>query len=89
WGQQYHAALPTPGMRGGTLSARLSGLESRLAAKTGTIANVNSLSGYLRTADGRDLTFSIMTNASGKSSAQMRRGIDVLVQALARARNLE
>jgi serine-type D-Ala-D-Ala carboxypeptidase/endopeptidase (penicillin-binding protein 4) len=86
WGPQYRAALPVPG-GSGTLSSRLSGLESRLAAKTGTIANVNSLSGYLTTADGRNLTFSIMTNASGKSSALMRRGMDVLVQALAQSRN--
>jgi serine-type D-Ala-D-Ala carboxypeptidase/endopeptidase (penicillin-binding protein 4) len=89
WGPAYRAALPTPGMRGGTLSNRLKGLEARVAAKTGTISNVNSLSGYLRTADGRDVTFSIMTNASGKPSSQMRAGIDSIVTALSRARNLE
>jgi D-alanyl-D-alanine carboxypeptidase len=44
---------------------------------------VNSLAGYLQTADGRVLTFSIMTNASGVSSAMVRRGIDTIVQALA------
>ncbi|HEX6558151.1 MAG TPA: D-alanyl-D-alanine carboxypeptidase/D-alanyl-D-alanine-endopeptidase, partial [Longimicrobiales bacterium] len=84
WGEQYRAALPVPGMRGGTLSTRLSGLETRLSAKTGSIANVNSLSGYVRTAGGRDLTFSVLTNGSGRSSADVRRGIDAFVQALAR-----
>lgn len=89
WGAQYRAALPTPGMRGGTLSTRLTGLETRVAAKTGTIANVNSLSGYVRTIDGRDLTFSIVTNASGRPAAEMRRAMDVLLQAIARERNWE
>lgn len=84
WGAAYRAALPTPGMRGGTLSSRLAGLENRLAAKTGTIANVNSLSGYLRTLDERDLTFVIYTNGSGRPSSEMRRAIDRLINALAR-----
>ena len=84
WGQQYHAALPAPGMRGGTLSSRLTGLESRLVAKTGTIANVNSLSGYLRTLDDRELTFSIYSNGSGRASADIRRAIDRIINTLAR-----
>lgn len=88
WGPQYHAALPVPG-GSGTLSSRLPGLETRLAAKTGTISNVNSLSGYVTTANGRQLTFSLMTNASGRSSAQMRRGMDALIQELARVRPAE
>lgn len=82
WGADYHAALPAPGMRGGTLSNRLSGLESRLVAKTGTISNVNSLSGYVRTFDDRNLTFAIYTNASGRASSEVRRAIDRLVNAL-------
>lgn len=84
WGDLYRLALPTPGLRGGTLSSRLAGLETRLSAKTGTIANVNSLSGYVRGADGRDLTFSILTNGSGRASSDVRRAIDVIVQAMAR-----
>jgi D-alanyl-D-alanine carboxypeptidase/D-alanyl-D-alanine-endopeptidase (penicillin-binding protein 4) len=84
WGPQYHAALPAPGMRGGTLSTRLAGLESKLVAKTGTIANVNSLSGYLQTLDGRELTFSIFSNGSGRASADIRRAIDRIVNTLAR-----
>jgi serine-type D-Ala-D-Ala carboxypeptidase/endopeptidase (penicillin-binding protein 4) len=86
WGADFRAALPAPGMRGGTLSSRLPGLETRLAAKTGTIANVNSLSGYLRTADNRDLTFAIYTNGSGRSSAEVRRAIDRIVNAMAQER---
>jgi D-alanyl-D-alanine carboxypeptidase/D-alanyl-D-alanine-endopeptidase (penicillin-binding protein 4) len=84
WGADYRAALPAPGMRGATLSNRLQGLETRVAAKTGTIANVNSLSGYLRTVDNRDITFAIYTNASGRPSAEVRRAIDQIVNALAK-----
>jgi serine-type D-Ala-D-Ala carboxypeptidase/endopeptidase (penicillin-binding protein 4) len=83
WAQQYRLALPTPGLRGSTLSSRLEGLEGQVYAKTGTITNVGSLSGYLVTRAGRELTFSIMVNASGRSSNQVRRGIDRLVVALA------
>ncbi|MGH7460386.1 MAG: D-alanyl-D-alanine carboxypeptidase, partial [Longimicrobiales bacterium] len=83
WAAQYRAGLPTPGLRGSTLSNRLEGLEGKVFAKTGTITNVASLSGYIVTRSGRELTFSIMVNASGRSSAQVRRGIDRLVMALA------
>jgi D-alanyl-D-alanine carboxypeptidase/D-alanyl-D-alanine-endopeptidase (penicillin-binding protein 4) len=86
WGTLYHAALPAPQERGGTLSNRLTGLESRLAAKTGTIANVNSLSGYMRTDDNRELTFVIMSNGSGRPSADMRSAIDRIIRTLARER---
>jgi D-alanyl-D-alanine carboxypeptidase/D-alanyl-D-alanine-endopeptidase (penicillin-binding protein 4) len=83
WGTQYYDALPKPGMRGGTLSSRLQGLETRLAAKTGSIANVNSLSGYVTTVNGRGMTFSIVTNSAGRPSAEIRRAMDKIVQALA------
>jgi D-alanyl-D-alanine carboxypeptidase/D-alanyl-D-alanine-endopeptidase (penicillin-binding protein 4) len=36
--------------------------ENNVHAKTGTIANVRSLSGYLRTADGEMLAFSMLAN---------------------------
>jgi D-alanyl-D-alanine carboxypeptidase/D-alanyl-D-alanine-endopeptidase (penicillin-binding protein 4) len=89
WGDIYKRALPTPGLPRSTLSNRLSGLEGKVFAKTGTIANVNSLSGYITTTSGRELVFSIMTNASGRSSAQVRRGIDRLIMALAAQRDWE
>jgi D-alanyl-D-alanine carboxypeptidase/D-alanyl-D-alanine-endopeptidase (penicillin-binding protein 4) len=87
WGEQFRGALPAPGMSESTLENRLPGLEDRLRAKTGTITHVNSLAGYLETADGRTLTFSIMTNASGVASAAVRRGIDRIVEALATPRS--
>jgi D-alanyl-D-alanine carboxypeptidase/D-alanyl-D-alanine-endopeptidase (penicillin-binding protein 4) len=89
WGAQYRSALPAPGMKGSTLARRLSGLESRLAAKTGSIANVNSLSGYLQAGDGRTLTFSIVTNATGRPASEVRAGMDALIRAIVRERNWE
>jgi D-alanyl-D-alanine carboxypeptidase len=45
---------------------------------------VNSLSAYMWTQDNRELTFVIFTNGSGRASAEVRRGIDRIVNALAR-----
>jgi D-alanyl-D-alanine carboxypeptidase/D-alanyl-D-alanine-endopeptidase (penicillin-binding protein 4) len=85
WAESFRRALPTAGERGGTLSNRLAGYEERLFAKTGSIANVNSLSGYLRTDDGHDLVFSILTNGSGVPSSAVRTAIDDVVRAIAAA----
>jgi D-alanyl-D-alanine carboxypeptidase/D-alanyl-D-alanine-endopeptidase (penicillin-binding protein 4) len=83
WGAQFHEALPEPGMEEGTLENRLRELDGRLRAKTGSITNVNTLSGYISTVDGRSLAFSILTNGSGVSSAAVRRGIDRIVLSIA------
>jgi D-alanyl-D-alanine carboxypeptidase/D-alanyl-D-alanine-endopeptidase (penicillin-binding protein 4) len=82
WGAAYRAGLPTPGTQG-TLSGRLRSLEGRVSAKTGTISNVNSLSGYLVADDGRELIFGVFTNGSGLPSAVMRSAIDSVVVAIA------
>jgi D-alanyl-D-alanine carboxypeptidase/D-alanyl-D-alanine-endopeptidase (penicillin-binding protein 4) len=84
WGETYRLALAQPGVEGTTLSSRLPDLEGRVFAKTGTIANVNSLSGYVTTEGGRRLVFSIMTNGSGLPSASVRRAIDALVTVIAK-----
>ncbi len=82
WGETYRAALAEPGQPG-TLQRRLVAYAGRLHAKTGSIANVNSLSGFLRTDDARELVFSIMTNGSGVPASQVRAGIDRIVAAIA------
>ena len=89
WADKYRQGLPQPMMPRSTLSSRLQGLEGKVFAKTGTITNVNSLSGYVVTRSGRELIFSIMTNSSGRPSAQVRRAIDRLVMALAQERDWE
>lgn len=83
WGGIYRAALPEPGEQDGTLENRLLALDGRVFAKTGTITNVNSLSGYLVAADGSEIIFSILSNGSGVPSSLVRSGIDRIVEALA------
>jgi D-alanyl-D-alanine carboxypeptidase/D-alanyl-D-alanine-endopeptidase (penicillin-binding protein 4) len=83
WGDSFRTSLPTPGRTGGTLDGRLPGLAGRLHAKTGTIMNVNSLSGYLVTNEGRELIFSILTNGSNLPAARVRERMDALVTELA------
>lgn len=82
WGPAFRAALTGPG-RPGTLSNRLRGLEERVVGKTGTLSNVNALSGYVITDDGRELIFSILSNASGLPGAPVVAAIDRMVEALA------
>jgi serine-type D-Ala-D-Ala carboxypeptidase/endopeptidase (penicillin-binding protein 4) len=80
---EYRAALAEPGEEGSTLEERLLDLEGRLFAKTGTISNVNSLSGYLVRDDGQEIIFSVLTNGSGLSAPPVRQAIDEVVRNLA------
>lgn len=84
WGAKYAAALAAPG-EAGTLDTRLKEYQGRLRGKTGTISNVATLSGFLVTDNGRTVTFSLMTNGTGLSSATVRRSADEIVRTIARA----
>lgn len=83
-GDVFRNAMAEPGEEESTLRNRLDGLEGRVFGKTGTISHVNSLSGYLVTASGRELIFSVLTNGSGLPSGPVRAGIDRVVRAAAR-----
>ncbi len=83
WGEAYREALASPGEEDSTLERRLPELEGRLWAKTGTISNVNSLSGYLTREDGTLLLFSLLSNGSGLPSAAVRDALDEIVRTLA------
>jgi serine-type D-Ala-D-Ala carboxypeptidase/endopeptidase (penicillin-binding protein 4) len=83
WADTYYEALPEPGMPESTLENRLLELKGRLRAKTGSITNVNTLSGYVTARSGRVFIFSIMTNGTGVASAAVRRGMDRIVTAIA------
>jgi serine-type D-Ala-D-Ala carboxypeptidase/endopeptidase (penicillin-binding protein 4) len=63
WGKDYRASMPIGGTDG-TLRRRFVGtpLEGKIWAKTGTLNATNALSGWLRAASGRELTFSIIAN---------------------------
>ena len=83
WGDAFRVALAEPGEEDSTLERRFEGLGGRVFAKTGSLTNVASLSGYLIRPDGRTILFSIMTNASGLPASRVRQGIDRIVELLA------
>jgi len=60
---QFYESLPIAGVDG-TISGRMRGTraENNVHAKTGSIAYVRALSGYVRTADGEMLAFSMIAN---------------------------
>lgn len=70
----WYATLPVAGMSG-TISARMRGTpaEGNLHAKTGTLEGVSSLSGFVRTADGEELAFSILMQNYPARSREYRR----------------
>lgn len=75
-------ALPVAG-RSGSLRGRLTDLSGRVSAKTGYVGNVDSLTGFLTTADGREVVFCIVANGSGQPSPRIKAVIDDVVRALA------
>ncbi len=83
WGPSFVAGLPLAG-RTGTLAGRFRGtrLEGTLRAKTGWILEGRALSGYLTTAGGRDVVFSVVVNDTTPSSLVVG-AIDDLVQTIA------
>ena len=75
-------ALPVSG-GDGSLRSRFPDLPGRVSAKTGYIGNVDSLSGFVKMANGREAIFSIIANKSGQPSSRMKAGIDDVVRAVA------
>lgn len=83
----FYAALPVGG-RDGTLRYRFrrGAASGRVRAKTGTLSNTSALSGYVSTADGRTLAFSLMCNSVTVEDAEPREVQEQIVNALAAAR---
>jgi len=81
---EFLSSLPVAG-RDGTIRWRMDGTEAvgRLRAKTGTLENVTSLSGYVETADRQLLAFSIIVNDFDGRALRAARVVDALAAALA------
>jgi serine-type D-Ala-D-Ala carboxypeptidase/endopeptidase (penicillin-binding protein 4) len=77
YAEQFIAAQPIAGIDG-TLAGRLRGTpgEGRVFAKTGTLGGVRALSGYVTTAAGERLVFSIIVNHHVRTAAAADRVID-------------
>jgi D-alanyl-D-alanine carboxypeptidase/D-alanyl-D-alanine-endopeptidase (penicillin-binding protein 4) len=86
WGVDWRNTLPVAGVDG-TLDNRFkdSPLKGRMWAKTGTLDEVNSLSGYLTAASGRTLAFSILVNGRRPGSDAEQQAIDRITEAIAAA----
>jgi D-alanyl-D-alanine carboxypeptidase/D-alanyl-D-alanine-endopeptidase (penicillin-binding protein 4) len=82
--EQFREALPIAGVDG-TLRTRLRGTpaEGNLRAKTGSLSSVASLSGYVTTAGGEHLVFSMMLNNYPDAAAVRRESIDAIAVLLA------
>jgi D-alanyl-D-alanine carboxypeptidase/D-alanyl-D-alanine-endopeptidase (penicillin-binding protein 4) len=82
--QLFYASLPIAGVDG-TIQTRMRGTkaEGNLHAKTGTVAQARSLSGYVTTADGRMLIFSMLCNNFTTPVAAVTRVQDEIGAALA------
>jgi D-alanyl-D-alanine carboxypeptidase/D-alanyl-D-alanine-endopeptidase (penicillin-binding protein 4) len=86
WGASWRGTLPIAGIDG-TLAARFkdSPLKGRVQAKTGTMSEVNSLSGYVVANSGKTLAFSIIVNGHRPGSEAESQAIDRIVEAIAAA----
>ena len=80
----FDASLPIAG-RDGTLSNRLKGTpaEGNLRAKSGSMSNVRALSGYVTSADGERLVFSILANNFESRADVVNAATDAIVVRLA------
>ena len=86
WGAAWKATFPIAGVDG-TLSGRFkaSPLKGKLFAKTGTLNEVNALSGYLEVKSGRTLAFSILVNGHLPGSDAEIHAMDKICEVIAAA----
>ncbi len=84
WGAQFRTTLPIGGIDG-TLSDRfLHGpLHGQVFAKTGTLDEVNALSGYVTAKNGSTLVFSVLCNGHMPNAKGITKTIDGIVTAAA------
>jgi D-alanyl-D-alanine carboxypeptidase/D-alanyl-D-alanine-endopeptidase (penicillin-binding protein 4) len=80
----FYDALPIAGVDG-TIRTRMRGTpaENNVHAKTGSVANARSLSGYVKTANGRTLIFSMLANNWTVSAGDVTHVQDIIAARLA------
>ena len=84
WSTLYRQSLPLAGVDG-TIANRLRNTPAagNANAKTGTVDKARSLSGYVTSADGRVLLFSMLANNFTVPNREVERVQDLLVSSLA------
>ncbi|HEV2575858.1 MAG TPA: D-alanyl-D-alanine carboxypeptidase/D-alanyl-D-alanine-endopeptidase [Acidobacteriaceae bacterium] len=84
WFAQWKEALPVGG-EDGTLASRFPDppLKDHLFAKTGTLGESRALSGYVDTASGKQVIFSIFVDDHAPSGSDDRKVMDEIVAAIA------
>ena len=84
WGTAWRGTFPIAGVDG-TLFVRFrnSPLKGRLWAKTGTLNEANALSGYLISASGKTIAFSIMVNGHRPGSDAESQAIERICEVIA------
>jgi len=82
--QVFFNALPIAGVDG-TLKSRMKGTsaENNVQAKTGSVSNVRTLSGYVRTRDSEMLAFSVLVNNFNASENSANGILDQVAELLA------
>jgi serine-type D-Ala-D-Ala carboxypeptidase/endopeptidase (penicillin-binding protein 4) len=83
WGEAFRQTLPVAGVDG-SLSGRFtqSPVKGKFFAKTGTLSEVNALSGYLTARSGKTVILSILCNDHDPSSEATRKAADKIVEAI-------
>jgi serine-type D-Ala-D-Ala carboxypeptidase/endopeptidase (penicillin-binding protein 4) len=86
WGKEWRETLPVAGIDG-TLNHRFanSPIKGQMWAKTGTLGEVNALSGYVNAASGRMVAFSILVSGRYPGSNAEGQAIDRIAEAIAAA----
>jgi D-alanyl-D-alanine carboxypeptidase/D-alanyl-D-alanine-endopeptidase (penicillin-binding protein 4) len=86
WGVVYRSSLPVGGVDG-SLEYRFTqpSMKGKVFAKTGTLAEVHTLSGYLTAASGRTLAISVLCNDHAPVTDTTRAAMDKVVEAIAAA----
>ena len=86
WGTAWRNTLPVAGVDGSLVNRfRNSPLKGRLWAKTGTLNETNALSGYLTTARGKTVAFSILVNGHRPGSMAEVPAMERICEAIAAA----
>lgn len=84
WGEAWRSTFPVAGVDGSLYGRfRNSPLKGKLWAKTGTLNETNALSGYLQTASGKTLAFSILVNGHRPGSQVEVPAMEKICEAIA------